>query len=150
MILLLAEDEENDVLLFQRALKKSGVNVSLHRVADGEEAIDYLNGKEKFKDRTTHPFPHLLVVDLKMPRKSGFEVLEWVRESDAKRLRVVVLTSSKERKDVNRAFDCGANAYVAKPHNFDDLTAMLKTLHVFWAELSECPEVDGEKGNKKI
>jgi DNA-binding response OmpR family regulator len=149
MILLLAEDEENDVVLFQRALRKAGVNVCLQRVADGEEAIEHLKGKGKFNDRVNHPFPDLVVVDLKMPRKNGFEVIEWIRSSVAKGLRVVVLTSSQERKDVNRAFDSGANAYMTKPHNFEELVGMIKNLHVFWAELSEQPDIPRSNPSKE-
>jgi CheY-like chemotaxis protein len=141
MILLLAEDEDNDVVLFQRALRKAGVNISLHRVSDGEEAINYIGGKDGFKDRHAFPFPDLVVVDLKMPRKNGIDVIDWVRQSEAKRLRILVLSSSQEKKDVNKAFDSGANAYMTKPHNFEELTSMIKHLHVFWAEVSERPEI---------
>ncbi len=148
LVLLLAEDEENDVVLFKRALRKAGVNVVLERVSDGEEAIDHLKGSGKFNDRLNHPFPDLVVVDLKMPRKTGFEVIEWVRASAAKRLRVLVLTSSQEKRDVNKAFDFGANGYMTKPHNFEDLVSLIKSMHAFWAELSERPDM-GESNTAK-
>ena len=141
MVLLLAEDEENDVVLFKRALRKAGVNVVLQRVSDGEEAIEHLKGSGKFNDRLNYPFPDLLIVDLKMPRKTGFEVIEWVRSSPAKRLRVLVLTSSQEKKGVNKAFDFGANGYMTKPHNFEELVSMIQNMHAFWANLSERPDI---------
>lgn len=148
MVLLLAEDQEDDVLLFKRALLKAGVSVALHHVNDGEEAIDYLKGGKDY-DREAFPFPDLLIVDLKMPKRTGFDVIDWVRKkSDSKRLRIVVLSSSREKNDINRAYESGANAYMSKPNNFDQLISMIKHLHMYWAELSECPDCSGKAKSK--
>ena len=141
MTILLAEDEENDVVLFKRALVKAGLNVGFQRVNDGEEAISYLKGVNKFEDRKTFPLPDLLVVDLKMPKRTGFEVIDWVRKSNSKRLRIVVLSSSHETQDINRAYENGANSYVAKPPTFDQLVTTVKNLHTYWCDISETPDI---------
>ncbi len=141
MVLLLAEDDENDVVLFKRASEKAGLGIRLQRVSDGEEAIAYLRGLNAYEDRDLYPFPDLLILDLKMPRKTGFDVIEWVRKSDARRLRMIVLTSSKEARDVNRAYESGVNSYLVKPHKFEQLVEMLKNFHTYWRDVSEAPEV---------
>src|SRR5579883_2562317 len=96
-LVLLAEDDENDVFFLERAFKQAQVLNPIHRVRDGEDAIDYLRGEGPYCDREKHPLPQLMLLDLKMPRKNGFEVIMWVREQPClKRLPIVVLTSSKE------------------------------------------------------
>ena len=141
MTILLAEDEENDVVLFKRALVKAGLDIGFQRVNDGEEAIAYLRGINRFEDRKAFPVPDLLVVDLKMPKRTGFEVIDWVRKSSVKRLRIVVLSSSHEAQDINRAYESGANSYVAKPPAFDQLVATVKNLHTYWSDVSETPDI---------
>ena len=111
-VILLAEDDPNDVLLIERAFQRTHVANSLQVVRDGEEALAYLSGQGPFADRERHPLPVLLLMDLKMPRKSGLEVLEWVRQQPGlKRLPIVVLTSSNQGPDINRAYELGANSY---------------------------------------
>ena len=113
---LLADDDENDTYFIERALKEAQVANPLRRVRDGEEAIAYLKGEGGYGDREKFPLPHLMLLDLKMPRKNGFEVLEWVRgQPGLKRLPVIILTSSKEDSDINHAYDLGANTYLVKP-----------------------------------
>src|SRR5262249_13079512 len=108
--ILHVEDDANDVLLFQHACRKAGVRVDVHTVTDGDEAVDYLKGSDKFSDRQEHPLPSLLLLDLKMPRVTGFDVLSWVRNQESfRRLPVVVLTSSNHDADVKRAYELGAN-----------------------------------------
>lgn len=137
---LLVEDELNDVLLVQRAFRKAGANVSMHVVNDGQAAVDYLAGHGIYADRVAYPLPTLLLLDLKLPRKSGHEVLEWLRNQAAlNRMPVVVLTSSKESRDVNRAYDLGANSYLVKPVAFADLLKMAQTLDLYWLQLNENP-----------
>jgi CheY-like chemotaxis protein len=132
---LIADDDENDIRLLKRAFLRAGLDVPLKWVRDGEEAIQYLQGDEPFADRNAFPIPMMLLLDLKMPRTNGFEVLEWVRkQSNLRRLLVVVMTSSDEPQDVDRAYDLGANSFLKKPDDFDDLTKMSQKLHEYWME----------------
>ncbi len=141
--ILLVEDDENDVFFLQRAFKQAKIANPLHRVHDGEEAITYLCGEAEFADREKYPLPYLLLLDLKMPRKNGFEVIAWVREQPGlKRLPIVVLTSSREDPDINRAYELGANTYLVKPVKFDGLVEMMRTLHLYWLMLAEKPSFE--------
>lgn len=143
-VILLAEDDPNDVLLVQRAFEKSNITSPLHVVRDGEEAVAYLSGEREFANRERHPLPMLLLMDLKMPRKSGLEVLEWLRQQPGlRRLPVVVLTSSNQSPDINRAYDLGVNSYLVKPAGFDSLLELVKNLDVYWLILNEKPELGG-------
>lgn len=140
--ILLIEDDANDVFLMQRALRKAEVPNPLQVMGDGDEAVEYLSGQGRFADRSQHPLPVLVLLDLKLPRKSGLEVLQWLRQqSELKRLPVVVLTSSKEPNDVNKAYDLGANSYLVKPLGFDALLNLVRSLNVYWLSLNEKAEV---------
>jgi len=128
--ILLAEDHEDDVLLLRQAFLKAGVTSQLHVVNDGDEAIEYLNAGGKFGDRSTFPFPDVLLLDLNLPRRNGFEVLEWVRQQPANAGLVVhVMSASAREVDVTRAYRLGANSYVVKPSRVDELVAFVKALH---------------------
>jgi len=130
-----AEDDPTDAYFFQRAFKRAGLPVVLHFVRDGQEVIDYLQGEGQFADRTLHPLPQLLLLDLKMPRLDGFDVLEWVRRQPRfVRVQVVIFSSSDEAKDINRAYGLGANWYIVKPHSMDELTALVGRFKKFWLE----------------
>ena len=143
-VVLLADDDPNDVFLLQRAFQKTNIANPLRVVRDGEEAMAYLGGRDQYADRQLHPLPVLLLLDLKMPRKSGFEVLRWLRQqSGLKRLPVVVLTSSNQNPDINKAFDLGANSYIVKPGGFDSLVEMVKNLNLYWLILNEKPQLRG-------
>src|ERR1051326_7062364 len=114
-VILLAEDREDDVLLIRRAFNKANLLNPLHVVQDGEEAIAYLKGEGQYANRAEYPLPSLLLLDLKMPRKNGFEVLQWIRQQPSlSALRVVVLTSSSEIQDVNMAYRLGSNSFLVK------------------------------------
>lgn len=114
--LLLIEDNEDDVFLMRRALRKSNINLPLQVVMDGQEALDYLAGANKFADRSLHPIPALVFLDLKLPYVHGFEVLQWIRSQEQLRdIPVVVLTSSPEDRDRQKAHALGARAYYVKP-----------------------------------
>lgn len=142
--ILMAEDDENDVFFVERAFKQAQIANPLYRVKDGEEAVAYLRGEGQYADRDKFPIPYLLLLDLKMPRKNGFEVIAWLKQQPGlKRLPVVVLTSSKEDPDVNRAYELGANTYLVKPVKFEGLVEMMKTLHLYWLMLAEKPSVEG-------
>jgi CheY-like chemotaxis protein len=144
-VILLAEDDPNDVLLIQRALQMSNIANPLQVVRDGADAVAYLNGDLQYADRERFPLPVLLVMDLKMPRKSGLEVLEWLRQQSGglRRLPVVVLTSSNQSPDINRAYDLGVNSYLVKPAGFDSLVELVKNLDMYWLILNEKPELSG-------
>jgi CheY-like chemotaxis protein len=140
--ILMVEDEPNDVLLVQRAFRKANLLNPIQVVGEGEVAVAYLSGQAPYGDRARYPLPTLLLVDLKLPRMSGFEVLVWLRQQPGlKRLPVVVLTSSKESRDINLAYELGANSYLVKPVGFDDLLAMVKTLNLYWFVLCVKPEI---------
>jgi CheY-like chemotaxis protein len=143
-VILLAEDDPNDVLLIQRAFQRNQVANPVQVVRDGEEALAYLSGQAPFADRERHPLPVLMLMDLKMPRKSGLELLEWVRQQPGlKRLPIIVLTSSNQSPDINRAYELGANSYLVKPAGFDSLLDLVKNLDMYWLILNEKPELDG-------
>lgn len=115
-IVLLAEDDPNDVFFMQRAFAKAGANLPLQVVGNGREAVDYLSGTGKFADRTEFPLPSLVLLDLKMPYLSGFDVLTWIRAHPSlKDLAVIILTSSAEERDRQKAAELGARAYFVKP-----------------------------------
>jgi CheY-like chemotaxis protein len=131
--ILLVEDDPNDVLLMQRAFRKANLTNPLHVARDGLEAIEYLSHQGKFTDATRYPAPTLILLDLKMPRKNGFEILEWLRQQPGlKRTVAVVLSSSDERADINRAYDLGANSYLVKPGDFEALVELVTTLASYW------------------
>lgn len=114
--LLLVEDNEDDVFIFQRAFRHAKVTNPLQVVRDGEEAMDYLFGREQFADREKHPLPKLVFLDLKLPLRGGLEVLQALREDvGLADLSVVILTSSAEERDVARARELAAQAYLVKP-----------------------------------
>lgn len=140
--ILLVEDDHNDVLLIKRAFQKVNIANPIIVVNDGEQAISYLAGREPYVERA---LPMLVLLDLKLPRKSGHEVLEWLRQQpNLKRLPVVVLTASSESSDVNRAYDLGANSYLVKPVTFDALVEMVKTLNLYWLILNKRADVSNE------
>ncbi|GAB4201694.1 MAG: response regulator [Coleofasciculaceae cyanobacterium] len=140
--ILLVEDNPKDVFLIQRAFRKAEIVTPLQVVSDGEAAVRYLSGEPPYSDRILHPLPVVVLLDLKLPRRSGAEVLTWIRQQpELKRLPVVVLTSSREYADINRIYDIGANAYIVKPPDFDRLVDILKTLNLHWIIYNEKPQL---------
>jgi CheY-like chemotaxis protein len=138
---LVADDDVNDISLLKRAFLRAGIDVHLRVARDGEEVIQYLHGDEPYADRDEFPMPRLLILDLKMPRTDGFEVLEWVRkQEDLRRLLVVVMTSSDEPEDVDRAYDLGANSFLRKPDDFMNLIKISQKLHDYWMETNLGPD----------
>ena len=131
--ILIAEDDANDILLLRRALKKNNISNPVQVVQDGEEAIAYLSGQGKFGDRSVFPTPKLIIMDLKMPRKGGFEVLEWLKANpEFQVIPTLVLSSSKQDTDIQRAYAFGANTYMVKPSTFDELQEMMKAIYDYW------------------
>ena len=131
--ILVAEDDPTDAYFFERAFKRAGTPVTLHFVRDGQEAVDYLQGEGQFTDRARHPLPQLVLLDLKMPRLDGFDVLEWVRKQPGlSGVLIVIFSSSDEPKDMNRAYGLGANSYLVKPHSMGELTALVGQFKKYW------------------
>src|SRR6266581_7254988 len=141
-VILLAEDSDDEVMLIRRAFRDAKLLNPLHVVRDGEEAIAYLKGEGRYANRAEYPLPALLLLDLKMPRKNGFEVLEWIRqEPGLNLLRVVVLTSSDRLSDVNRAYRLGANSFLVKPFDLGDFARLVQAISGYWLWMSRAPEV---------
>jgi CheY-like chemotaxis protein len=141
MRILVADDDSNDAFLIQRAFAKAGVTSPLRIVKDGQEALDYLEGKGTFATRDRQELPNTLILDVKMPRLNGFDVLTWVKSSDAfRRLPVIMFSSSGELRDVNRAYDLGANSYLVKPGTAEELLRIVKDFVHYWTQISHAPE----------
>ena len=129
----MAEDDAADAYFLQRAFSRSGIPVRLQFVRDGQEVLDYLRGEGPFADRSAHPMPHLVLLDLKMPRLDGFDVLEWIRKEPAFRhLMVVIFSSSDEPRDIGRAYTLGANEYLVKPHSIEELNRLVGQFKRQW------------------
>jgi CheY-like chemotaxis protein len=136
--LLLVEDNQDDQFLFQEAWKKAGIENPLAMVEDGDQACDYLSGVGRYADRPRFPFPVMVLLDLKMPGKSGLEVLAWMRGQDKfKSLPVVVLTASTWPEDVAKAYRLGANSFVIKPSSAQELTDFVAALKGYWLRFNE-------------
>lgn len=141
-IILLADDDPDDVLLIRRALARAKMDHPVHVVNDGQAAVDYLAGTGAYADRARHPFPDLLLLDIKMPRRSGLEVLAWLRAQPVMgRLPVVMLTGSRETADVNRAYELGANSYVVKPGSPEEYLDVAHALGLYWFATNESPDL---------
>lgn len=135
---LLAEDDPDDVLLTQIAFEKARLANPLQVVRDGAEAIAYLKGEDQYADRNRFPVPILLLLDLKMPKVSGFQVLEWLRaQSRLAALPVAIMTSSDHDPDVRRAYELGATSYLNKPPDAEALLALVQRLHAYWLILDQ-------------
>jgi CheY-like chemotaxis protein len=147
-IVLLVDDSDVDALLMKTVFGRSGFVQPLRFARNGEEAIAYLGGEGLYRDRTLFPFPTVVLLDLNMPRKNGFEVLDWVRHQPAlKRLRIYVLSASSRTEDIQRAYDLGANSYLVKPSNLDGLMTMAKAL-IAWLKISHfAPMAEGNTRN---
>src|SRR5579862_6656754 len=139
--ILLAKDNEDYALLLQRAIRSANIDANLQVVPDGREAVNYLAGEEPYDDRTRHPFPKLVLLDLKMPRMDGFEVLSVVRQKlGFTRLPVIVLTHSDNPADIKRAYELGATSYFRKPDSLEGLDEMIHVLHAYWLKFNHFPE----------
>ena len=132
--ILLAEDSESDAFLFRHALRAARLQAGLSVVHDGQEAVDYLEAKPPFSDRTRNPFPDVIVTDLKMPGMDGFDLLEWIKShADCAVIPAIVLSSSYMEADVTKAYALGANAFLTKPGNAKDLADLLLLTYTFWS-----------------
>jgi CheY-like chemotaxis protein len=142
-IVLIAEDNENDIVMLQRAFRQASITAPIQYVSNGEQAIAYLKGEGRFSRRDEFPLPDLLLLDLKMPRKSGFDVLEWLRtQPSLSHLRVVVLTTSEELRDVNRAYALGAASFLTKPVDFVEFKDTIQAMYNYWAAFNRKPKIE--------
>ncbi|MDB6066506.1 MAG: two-component system response regulator [Pedosphaera sp.] len=134
MTILIIEDDPNDVLLLKKALSRAGINNPIQVATDGAQAIRYLQGEGEYGDRLRFPFPSVIFTDLKMPRMSGFDVLQWLRtHQECSVIPLIILTASKMDEDVRKAYQLGANAYLVKPSSIEELQEMVKASYEFWA-----------------
>ena len=133
-LILSVEDNPDDVLILKRAFQKANTSAHLEFLADGDQAIEYL------AELSQKPCPSLLLLDVKLPRKSGLEVLAWMRTQPAlKRLPVVMLTSSNQPEEINSAYDLGANSYLVKPGSMDDFVQLAKAVEAYWVQTNTGP-----------
>ena len=147
VIILLVEDNPDDAALTLRALEKNDISNSMVKVAsNGVEALDYLFGTGDFDGRDTSAQPELILLDLKMPKMDGIEVLRRLRQDERTRLLpVVVLTSSDEKDDIVKIYNLGANSYIRKPVDFDEFTEAVRQLGVYWLNLNILPPNENER-----
>jgi two-component system, response regulator len=138
--ILLVEDNPNDAELALRALRKYNLANNLVHVRDGEEALDFVFAKGKYADRNIADRPRLMLLDLKLPKVDGLEILKAVKSDErTKMMPVVVLTTSKEERDVIESYKLGANSYIVKPVDFDKFVEAVKELGFYWLLLNEHP-----------
>ncbi len=141
---LLVEDDLNDIFLVKRAFKMAHIQNPLQVVTDGLEAMAYLRGEGKYANRDQYPLPKLIVMDIKMPRKSGFEVLDWVKGESRvlRRIPVVIVSSSDNAADINHAYELGANAYMVKPVDFRAVEHLFESITHYWGLECAKPELE--------
>lgn len=135
--ILVVEDNGDDIELIRHAFKKAGVTNPVSFVDDGEKAVSYLSGIPPYDDRGHHPMPSLILLDLKLPRLSGFEVLEWIRSNEeTKLIPVVILTSSNQKDDIRRVYKLCGNSYLVKPVRRSALQELIESLDQYWVKLN--------------
>lgn len=139
---LLVEDDPNDVFFFQNVWKKAGIANPLRVAKDGQEALDYLEGAGEFADRDKYPLPCLTILDLKLPRVMGLEVLKRIRELPAlRKLIVIVLSSSLSDEDISEVYEFGGNAYLVKPPEMGRLADIVQAIKHFWLTHNHAPSL---------
>ena len=139
--ILLVEDSSDDALLVSTAVERTLAGIRVLLVHNGQEAIRYLDGQSPYDDRARHPFPDLVLLDLKMPLVNGFEVLRWIRSQPRlRRLPVIVLTGSLLPEDTQKAYDAGANSYLVKPLDFGGMMQTIKSMGEFWLSGPRFPD----------
>jgi CheY-like chemotaxis protein len=140
--ILLVDDSENDLMLMRAAFQMAKCNILLQEARNGEEAIAYLKGEEPYGDRNKFPLPIVMLLDLNMPKKNGFDVLAWVRaQPGLKRLAIIILTASMRGEDLERVFDLGATSFLVKPSSLEALAAMMRRL-CDWIEINHFPPLN--------
>jgi CheY-like chemotaxis protein len=131
--ILIAEDDENDAIILERALRKVGFENPFHFCRDGIEVLEYLRGEGPYHDRVKFPFPRVLITDLKMPKMGGLEILKWLHlHAECNVIPKIVFTASKQASDIQEVYKFGANSYLVKPGGYERLTEMLKLFFDYW------------------
>lgn len=149
-VILLVDDNPHDVVLIRLAFRRVGIIDTIHLVKDGNEAMRYVNGDGAYVDRHQFPIPTLILLDLKMPQTSGFEVLKWVRDrAELANVVVVVMSGSKNDDDIDRAYALGANSYLIKPSRFEDMVRMMESLkdYTVWRKAAVPGSLRGASSN---
>jgi CheY-like chemotaxis protein len=140
--ILLVEDDVSDVTLLKRGFDKVGVLNPIVHLKDGDDALAYLAGVGQYVERDKFPLPALILLDIKMPRMTGLQLLQWMRSHrDLRRIPVVVLTSNEDLTTVNAAYDAGANSYLVKPGDQASITKMVHAIRGYWIELNQPPQL---------
>ena len=138
--ILIVEDNEDDLYILKRAFRLAAVPNPLHHVENGQQAIDYLQGIGSYEDRTAHPLPSLILLDLKLPVKPGLAVLAWAKAQAAiKGIIIVILTSSSEDTDIALAYKLGVNAFLVKPTGAEKMKEIVMALDSFWLKQNTYP-----------
>lgn len=139
--ILIVDDSSDDVLLLKRAFKKAGVANPIQTVSSGREAIAYLQGTGEFANRSKHPMPSVILLDLHMPDGDGFEVLQWIRNKfPSGGLLIVVLTRVEELRKINRAYALGANSFLTKPGSPEELQELIRIFSGYWLLTNRMPD----------
>lgn len=142
--ILMADDDPDDRLMADKALREYRLTNGIFFVEDGEELMDYLHHRGKYADAVQFPLPGLILLDLNMPRKDGREALAEIKsDSRLRRIPVVILTTSKAEEDILRSYDLGVNSYITKPVSFQGLAEALKILNMYWFQLVKLPNGPG-------
>jgi len=141
---LLVEDDLNDIFLVKRAFKRAQISNPLQVVTDGEKAIEYLQGQGSYADRNVYPLPKLIVMDINMPGKSGFEVLQWLKGGShpLHKIPIVIVSSSDDPADVNSAYELGTNVYMVKPMEFKAVEHLFQSITHYWGLECAKPELE--------
>ena len=139
--ILIVDDDPNDLVLIQRAFRRAEIDIDIRVAQNVSQARAYLAGEGAYADRSAHPAPLLVLLDLKMPGGSGIELITWLRSHlDLRRMPIVILSSSREQGDVDRAYEAGCNSYLVKPVAFDALQTMLANFGYYWLNFNTPPE----------
>jgi CheY-like chemotaxis protein len=138
--ILIAEDDENDAIILERALRKVGFKNPFHFCRDGTDVLSYLRRESPYENPAAFPFPGMLITDLKMPKMGGLEILKWLHHHPECNLTKVVLSASRQHADVQEAYKWGANSYLVKPPGYEALTRMLELFFHYW-EMCEQPRL---------
>ncbi len=147
IVILMADDDEDDVLLTQKALKQGKLINTLYRVKDGEELLDYLFHQGAYEDAVKYPRPGVVLLDLNMPRKDGREALKEIKSNpDLKDIPIVVFTTSKAEEDIYRSYKLGVNSFITKPVTFERLIEVMQMLGKYWFEIVTLPSEESIGG----
>jgi CheY-like chemotaxis protein len=138
--IMLIEDEQTDVILIRRAFEKAGVENPIQYVSDGDKALAWLEGIGEYKDRTAYPLPAFILLDLKLPGMGGLQLLKWIRtKQDLRLIPLVVLTNSSEEANVKAAYEAGANSYLLKPADRNEVYRVIDLIQKYWLEHNVTP-----------